>query len=95
MNTSTQSILAELYRKATGIQADTITPLTQSGSNRHYFRISAKTSSDAPGLIGVEGTSQEENHAFLYMVRHFTDKGLNVPHVMAWSQDEKIGRAHV
>ena len=88
MNTSTQSILAELYRKATGIQADTITPLTQSGSNRHYFRISAKTSSDAPGLIGVEGTSQEENHAFLYMVRHFTDKGLNVPHVMAWSEDE-------
>ena len=100
MNEQTYTILSELYRKATGMDAGEITPLTQSGSNRHYFRICplhtsssgtdnrSQEESVCSDLIGVEGTSREENHAFLYMVRHFADKGLNVPHVIAQSDDE-------
>jgi aminoglycoside/choline kinase family phosphotransferase len=39
-------------------------------------------------LIGVQGTSKDENHAFLYMAEHFMKKGLNVPQVLAVSDDE-------
>ena len=85
MNEQAQSVLSALFRQATGVEAGEITPLTQSGSNRHYFRIRAaqsavgvaKPMSVEGDLIGVEGTSREENHAFLYMVRHFTEQGLN------------------
>ncbi len=90
MNEQTQKILSRLYREATGSDAGDITPLTQSGSNRHYFRILPADPSlhTNGGLIGVQGTSYEENHAFLYMVRHFADLGLNVPRVLAQSDDE-------
>lgn len=88
MNEQTRNVLSDLYRQATGRQVGSIAPLTQSGSNRHYFRICPEQADDAPVLIGVEGTSREENHAFLYMVQHFTDKGLNVPHIFCQSQDE-------
>jgi len=94
MNERTQTILSQLYQRATGTEPGEIMPLTQSGSNRHYFRISPVKSSHSandsgyPALIGVEGTSREENHAFLYMVRHFAEQGLNVPQVLAQSDDE-------
>lgn len=96
MNEQAQSVLSALFRQATGVEAGEITPLTQSGSNRRYFRIRAaqsavgvaKPMSVEGDLIGVEGTSREENHAFLYMVRHFTEQGLNVPRVLAQSEDE-------
>ena len=96
MNEQTQKILSRLYREAIGSDAGEITPLAQSGSNRHYFRISPADRSMSRlsdeeadcDLIGVQGTSHEENHAFLYMVKHFAAKGLNVPHVLAQSDDE-------
>ncbi|MBP5477327.1 MAG: phosphotransferase [Paludibacteraceae bacterium] len=95
MNEQTQRILSDLYRQATGTEAGVITPLAQSGSNRHYFRICPRLSSSSQpqdtgrnDLIGVEGTSREENHAFLYMAGHFAAKQLNIPHVLAQSDDE-------
>ena len=45
---------------------------------------------DAKGasLIGVRGTSSEENHAFIYLSKHFRSKQLPVPEVYAVSDDE-------
>jgi aminoglycoside/choline kinase family phosphotransferase len=75
--------LQTLYRTYTGQRADTIDELPSSGSNRRYFRLyGSKT------LIGVYGTSIEENRAFLYMAAHFREKGLPVPQVVAKSIDQ-------
>jgi aminoglycoside/choline kinase family phosphotransferase len=71
-----------LYHAHTGLQAETVTELPSSGSGRRYFRLAGKKS-----LIGVSGTSSEENRAFIYMARHFRAKGLPVPEVFNHSDD--------
>lgn len=78
--------LSQLFFEATGKKAGEQTALTASGSNRRYYRIESEDKSVS--LIGVQGTSREENHAFLYMAELFLEKGLNVPHVLAASDDE-------
>ena len=70
--------LKQLYQTHTGSPATDITELSSSGSNRRYFRLSGPVS-----LIGVSGTSIEENNAFIYMAAHFREKGLPVPRVYA------------
>lgn len=77
--------LKQLYKTYTGHQADDITELPSSGSNRRYFRLSGHQT-----LIGVSGTSTEENSAFIYMARHFREKGLPVPEVYCWSEDKSF-----
>ncbi|MDR1746373.1 MAG: phosphotransferase [Tannerella sp.] len=74
--------LRTLYRAFTGVPEQTITELPSSGSNRRYFRLAGKTS-----LIGVAGTSRDENKAFIYMAQHFHEKGLPVPEVYCHSDD--------
>ena len=78
--------LSLLFFEATGKKAGEQTALTASGSNRRYYRIDSEDHSTS--LIGVQGTSRDENHAFLYMAEHFMKKGLNVPKVLAVSDDE-------
>ena len=78
--------LSQLFFEATGKKAGEQTALTASGSNRRYYRIESEDKSVS--LIGVQGTSREENHAFLYMAALFLEKGLNVPRVLAASDDE-------
>lgn len=78
--------LSQLFFEATGKKAGEQTTLTASGSNRRYYRIESEDKSVS--LIGVQGTSREENHAFLYMAELFLEKGLNVPRVLAASDDE-------
>lgn len=63
----------------------TQTPLSASGSNRQYFRL---TDEDGKTSIRVVGTSREENHAFLYMAEHFAKQGIPVPKVLNVSDDE-------
>ncbi|MBP3518050.1 MAG: phosphotransferase [Parabacteroides sp.] len=75
--------LKRLYQKHTGATATDITELSAAGSNRRYFRLSGPVS-----LIGVSGTSQEENHSFIYMATHFREKGLPVPQVFIQSDDQ-------
>ena len=41
-------------------------------------------------MIGVSGTSIEENEAFIYMAKHFRGKGLPVPQVYASSDDHSF-----
>ena len=77
--------LKQLYQTYTGSQAIDITELSSSGSNRRYFRLSGPIS-----LIGVSGTSIEENQAFLYMAKHFKEKGLPVPEVYITSENQAL-----
>ena len=76
------NILSELYKQHVGSEPQNIEELPASGSNRRYFRLSGEQS-----IIGVLGECKEENEAFLYMDRHFHDKGLNVPKVLAQAPD--------
>lgn len=77
--------LLQLYKEYTREEAVACQPITGSGSNRRYYRLTAK---DGQQVIGVVGTSAEENHAFIYLARHFHEKGLPVPEVLAVSTDE-------
>ena len=63
--------------------AEEIIEMPASGSNRRYFRLTGVQS-----LIGVYGTSVEENEAFLYMAEHFKKKNLPVPQVRCVSEDK-------
>ena len=76
--------LRNLYRERTGMEAVRCQELPGSGSDRHYYRL---VGSDGSSLIGVVGTSRDENHAFCYLARHFGDCLLPVPTIMAESQD--------
>lgn len=75
-------VLEDLYQQYTGQHPTDVVELPSSGSNRRYFRLSGPLS-----IIGVIGTCREENEAFLYMARHFYNKGLPVPKVFAQSPD--------
>ncbi len=58
--------------------------IAQQGSNRIYTR----EEQDGRTVIRVEGTNRDENHAFIYMARHFHALGLPVPEVYWVSEDE-------
>lgn len=75
--------LEVLFQQYTGEKVLSISELSASGSNRHYFRLK----SDHISVIGMQGTSVEENHAFISMSRHFRAKGLPVPQVYVQSSD--------
>lgn len=77
--------LTRLYTDLKGHTPSKVTELPSSGSNRRYFRLSEVDGSD--NVIGVLGTSKEENGAFIYMARHFASKGIPVPEVLAVSDD--------
>lgn len=74
--------LRDLYTKTYGVEPEMITPLTAAGSNRRYFRLTGEAT-----VVGVEGTSAEENESFIYLDRHFHAKGLPVPELIATSND--------
>ncbi|MBQ0073760.1 MAG: phosphotransferase [Prevotella sp.] len=77
--------LRELYIDWNGGEPAVMEKLPGAGSNREYYRMK-----DAEGnsVIGCIGTSQEENHAFLSLAKHFTKRQLPVPKVLAESEDE-------
>jgi aminoglycoside/choline kinase family phosphotransferase len=57
--------------------------LPLSGSNRRYFRLLGKKN-----VIGVIGTSDDENNAFFYLANHFRRKELPMPEVYCYSDDK-------
>lgn len=75
-------ILKQLYTQHVGCEPEEIVEMPASGSNRRYFRLNGKQS-----IVGVLGECQQENNAFLYMDKHFLNKGLPVPRVIAHSDD--------
>ena len=78
--------LSQLFFEATGKRAGEQNALTASGSNRRYYRLVSEDGQTS--LIGVQGPSRDENHAFIYMAEHFLKQGLAVPRVVAVSDDE-------
>ena len=76
--------LTELYKSKFSIEPTDFTPLTGSASNRRYYRLSG----DAGTCIGAIGVDILENKAFLAIVEHFHKKGINVPQVLAVSEDQ-------
>ena len=78
-----EEVLKQLFEKYTGQTASEITEMNSSGSNRRYFRIRGGLVS----VVGVIGTNKDENNAFITLSRHFGEKGINVPKVLAVSTD--------
>ena len=76
--------LTLLYNTYKGHSPHRMERLAGAGSNREYWRLH---DDDGSAVIGVIGTSQEENGAFIYLSRHFCAKGLPVPEVFAVSDD--------
>ena len=76
--------LLQLYKEYAGEDAVSCTPLPGAGSNRKYYRLRG-TSGDS--VVGVVGTSRDENHAFCYLSQHFCLRRLPVPQVLATSDD--------
>ena len=74
--------LVDLYERLTGAAPTEIEPISGSGSNRKYVRMRGSVS-----LIGVVGTSWQENEAFIYEANFFKSRGVNVPCVLAVSKD--------
>jgi aminoglycoside/choline kinase family phosphotransferase len=77
--------MTEIFIKHYGVEPTSICQLSGSGSNRIYYRL---THPDGYSVIGVRGTLQRENHAFITMARHFKSLNLNTPELIAVSHDE-------
>ena len=78
-------VLKSLFRQTVGCDADSLRPLTPAGSNRRYYRLQTGSVS----LVGVVGTSVEENEAFLTIDRQLHGAGIHVPEVRAVSDDKR------
>ena len=76
--------LSQLFEQYTGCSPKRSIPISGSGSNRKYYRLEGNNIS----LIGVKGTSLEENNAFIALSKHFKKQELNVPEVVSVSKDK-------
>ena len=79
--------LEQLFVKYKHENVKNIEELPSSGSNRRYFRL---TGESGDTLIGVKGTSVEENIAFIKISDHFYRQGIPVPRVFAVSDDNNF-----
>ena len=77
--------LLELYKNWKGSNPSNVEKLAGAGSNREYYRMFDE---EGDTVIGVIGTSRDENHAFIYLAKHFEKRRLPVPHIYAVSADE-------
>lgn len=75
--------IKELYSKRYGMLPEVVTKLCGDGSNRSYYRLSH----DGISVIGVVGTSVDENKAFVALAKAFADSGVPAPEVLALSDD--------
>ncbi len=78
--------LIDLYIQWSGAEPQQIEKLAGAGSNREYYRL---TDANGVSVVGCIGTSRDENHAFVYLCRHFSNLQLPVPEVLAVSDDER------
>ena len=77
--------LLELYRQWKGSEPANVQQIPGGGSNRTYFRL---TDHEGQTVVGVIGTSRDEDHAFIYLTEHFTRRKLPVPKILAASDDQ-------
>lgn len=76
--------LIELYKSWCGEVPASTERIAGAGSNREYYRLIGE---DGFSVIGVVGTSRDENHAFVYLAKHFAERQLPVPNILAVSED--------
>lgn len=74
--------LERLFTEYTGQTLQSARLLTAAGSNRSYYRM---TGADGRQVIGVAGTSADENRAFLTIGRHLYSQDIAVPEILAVS----------
>lgn len=79
--------LRQLYKEWKGALPANVEMLPGSGSNRKYYRL---TDADGSTVIGVVGTSQEENRAFIEISKSFSSKGFYTPKLYRASADSMI-----
>ncbi|MFZ1312987.1 MAG: phosphotransferase, partial [Chitinophagaceae bacterium] len=75
--------ITSLYKKWKGADPVTVDLLPQSGSERRYFRLHSKDET----VIGTYGANIKENETFNYFSKHFKEKNLAVPEILAISDD--------
>lgn len=75
--------LKQLYAAAFGSDPSGIVPLPAAGSHRRYFRMTGSGGQAA----GTLGTDVAENRAFIYLAGALSRAGVNVPEVLAVSDD--------
>ncbi len=78
--------LNNLYLRIFNKEAKSIVPLNGAGSNRRYFRI-VPQSENEKSIIGVIGTSVDENMAFYNLHLEFANRNIAVPRVYAIDED--------
>ncbi len=76
--------IEELYQRYRGVAATSCRRLTAAGSHRVYYRLQEP---DGGSVIGVQGTSVEENNAFVALAQHLGSKGIAVPRILTVSDD--------
>ena len=76
--------LIKLYEQWSGVTPVSTERIAEAGSNREYYRMNAV---DGTSVVGVVGTSRDENHAFIYLSKHFEQRQLPVPQILATSDD--------
>jgi len=81
-----EETLNDLFRQYSGQIPDQIIKLPPSGSYRQYFRIV----SEGKSVIGAYNEDKAENIAFLSFTKHFFQKGLPVPKLLAEDLDEHV-----
>ena len=77
--------LIDLYKNWRHEEPQNVEQLSGSGSNREYYRM---TAADGSTVVGCIGTSRDENHAFVYLAKHFAKCQLPVPQILAVSDDQ-------
>lgn len=77
--------LRDLYIKYFNEEAESVTPIIGSGSDRKYFRLVSAGGS----AIGVIGNDVNENRTFVYLAELMRTNGLNVPEIFLVSDDDR------
>lgn len=75
--------IKELFYKKYDVMPEVATKLCGDGSNRAYYRLSHGEFS----VIGVVGTSMEENRTFIALSKAFIESGIDAPEILAVSDD--------
>ena len=78
--------IQQLFKECLSASADRVETLPASGSNRAYNRIKSGDTT----YIATYNSHVAENESFFYLSNHFLDKGINVPAVLAISEDRTI-----
>ena len=76
--------IVNLYKSKFGAAPCEVQKFSGDGSNRVYYRLQG----DRTSVVGVVGTSVEENRAFVAVARAFAAAGVCAPEVFAVSDDE-------